>query len=247
MENGTLIAEIVGPSGAGKSTLSAVLNASGKSVKAGITVWGLPTASLVASGLLSLPNLASLCFQRRYANRDELKQVIRLTAFRRLLKRYTDSENVRRYNTLFMDEGIIFALAKLRADIGKDYAGTRLERWEKKMLDRWSGTLDAVIWLDAPDAVLIERVRTREKLHRMKNEPDLTIAKFLAAYRAAYEFVISEISGRSSVRVLRFTTEDFDPVALAEEVLKFTGPPAMPDKTGRVLTAARGIENEQTA
>jgi deoxyadenosine/deoxycytidine kinase len=247
MENGTLIAEIVGPSGAGKSTLSAALNASGRSVKAGITVWGLPVASLLTSGLISLPDLASLSIQRRSAKSDELKQVIRLTAFRRLLKRYTGTENGRRYNTLFMDEGVLFALAKLRADIGQECAGTRLVQWEAKMLDRWSGILDAVIWLDAPDMVLIERIRTRAKLHRMKDEPDHRIKEFLTNYRTAYEFVVSEITQRSSIRVLRFTTEDLDSAAMAEEVIKFTGPPTTPDTISRVLTAARGIENEQTA
>ena len=218
-----LVAEIVGPSGAGKSTVSAFLNSNGASARAGITIWGLPTASLVTSGLISLPDLARLSFERRSVRRDELKQAIRLTAFRRLLGRYIDGNKDRHYSALFMDEGVVFALAKLRADIGIEFASERLKRWEQKMLDRWSKMLDVVIWLDAPDAVLTQRIRSREKLHRMKDEPDHRVNDFLKNYRAAYESVVSELIRRGNVRVLRLNTENFDPAGISEEILRFTG------------------------
>lgn len=247
MNNRPMLAEIVGPSGAGKSTVSALLNSGPHNVKAGITVWGLPEISLIASGILSLPDVARLGFERRQLRIDELKQVVRLGAFHKLLKRHIDAGTKNRYDALFMDEGVVFALAKLRADIGTGFANERLKKWEQKMLDRWSGLLDAVIWLDAPDAVLIDRIRTRAKHHRMKNEHDRTIEDFLGRYRFAYEFVISELERRKDIRVLRLTTENFNTTNLAEEILKFAGCRSMPEKTGRVLTAARGMRNEQTA
>lgn len=242
----TLVAEIAGPSGAGKSTLSHVLNSNGEAVRAGITVWGLPAPSLIAGALLSVPDLLTVSFERRALRSDELKQVIRLTAFRRLLAGNIKRNKGRSLDALFMDEGVVFALAKLRADIGTGFTNKGLERWEKKMLDRWSRILDAVIWLDAPDNILIERIRNREKEHRMKNEPDRRISEFLMRYREAYEFVISELTRRSNIQVLRFDTENCDSAKLAEEILRFTGAPASPGRNGRVLNAARGIENEQT-
>lgn len=241
MENRPLVAEIIGPAGAGKSTLSSVLNANGNTVRAGITVWGLPAHSLITSGLLSLPNLLALSFEGRVLRRGELKQMVMLAAFRRLLRGYVDGLSSP-CNALFMDEGIVFALAKPRTRL----ANENLARWEKKELDLWTVLLDAVIWLDAPDEVLVERIRTRGKHHRIKHEPEHRIKDFLRKYRVAYEFVISELTRRSNIRVLRFDTENSDPATLAEEVLKITGADKMPEGSSHLLTVARGIENEQT-
>ena len=79
----------------------------------------------------------------------------------------------------------------------------------------------------------------------MKNKPDHEIVDFLKRYRAAFEFVISELKRRGNTHVLRFSTEDLDPETLADEVLTFTDAVNIPNKAGHVLTVARGIENEQ--
>ena len=38
--------------------------------------------------------------------------------------------------------------------------------------------LDVVVWLDAPDACLLQRIRTRDKDHVVKNESTETVSKF---------------------------------------------------------------------
>lgn len=246
MEKRPFVVEILGPAGAGKTAVSAVLNSRGAGIKAGITVWGLPLYSLMLSGFTSLPDLIRLGFDRWRVNTEELKQVVRLTALHRLLMQDVNGDPVRWYTALFLDEGIIFELAKPRADIGIGLTNGGLKRWEQNMLDRWSGTLDAVIWLDAPDTVLVERIRTRAKHHRMKNEPDHEIFDFLKRYRAAFEFVISELMRRGNIQVARIRTEDLDAETLADEILEITDTVNMPNKAGHTtLTVARGIENEQ--
>ena len=217
-----IIAEVVGPSGAGKTTLSSAINLRGVGVKAGLTVWGMPTTSLITSGVSSIPDLLRLGFERRDFRTEELKQVIRLDAFYRLLKRPV-LESGDRYAALMLDEGVVFAISKLRADLGADVQPREMKRWEEKVIDRWSSILDAIVWLDASDDLLIHRVRTREKPHRMKNKPDEVIRDFLKRYRKAYEGVIEALARRNNVKVLRFDSEETSSEMMADEILRIFG------------------------
>lgn len=207
MKSTPLIAEIVGPSGAGKSTLSGELNNSDARVRAGITIWGLSFSLLLKSALASLPSIALLCLERRGIRRQEVKQVIRLEAFYRHLKTLTTRGDAKELRAFFLDEGVVFALAKLRADGGM-MKSAYAKQWEQKALDRWSEILDAIVWLDAPDALLVERIRSRAKDHRMKFRSDAVIYEFLARYRASYKQVISELQSRSRIRIIKLQSDN---------------------------------------
>ena len=213
----TVLAEIAGPSGAGKSTLSSTINMIDPRVRAGLTIWRLPKSSLAASCVSSATDLFRLGLERRRFRKEELKQVIRLDAFYRLLNHHV-SDDRDRYSALMLDEGVVFAIAKLRADINADHRTPKMRYGEEKVLDRWSSILDAIVWLDAPDGVLIDRVRTRAKQHRMKNKPDATVREFLKRYREAYESVISDLVSLGGIRVLRFATEQIESLAMANEI-----------------------------
>jgi thymidylate kinase len=222
MNSSMIIAEIAGPSGAGKSTVSSAINLRDVGVEAGLTVWRMPTTSLLTSGVTSIPDLLRLGFEGPILRKDELKQVIRLDAFYKLLKRRA-VENGDRYSALMLDEGVVFAISKLRADIGGHGRTREMKMWEEKVLDRWSSILDAVVWLDAPDDLLIHRVRTRKKTHRMKNKPDDVIRDFLKRYRQAYEGVIGELTRRNNINVLRFDSEETNSEMIADEILRVFG------------------------
>jgi hypothetical protein len=214
---GPMVAEIIGPSGAGKSWLSESLNECDAKVKAGLTVWGLPISLLLTSGLRTLPVLLRVSLFHRHIDTAELKQIIRLEAFYRYLKRGNDNDGV---NALFFDEGVVFALAKLRADSFNNVRNEYIERWESGVLDRWAGLIDAIIWLDAPDEMLIERINSRTKPHRMKNRPGPEVVEFLARYRQAYESVLDELVRRREMKVLRYRTDEFRTRALVKKILE---------------------------
>jgi cytidylate kinase len=67
--------------------------------------------------------------------------------------------------------------------------------------------LDAVVWLEAPDEVLLDRINAREKHHRMKGGVDSMAREALARSRATYELALRrlEASDRSPT-ILRFDT-----------------------------------------
>jgi deoxyadenosine/deoxycytidine kinase len=216
-----VVAEIVGPAGAGKSTLTRVLRQRDESLRTGLSVWGLPPSLLFLNAFTSLPRFFGLYRSRGRIRRDEVKLIVRLSALHQLLGR----ESSKNYRTLLLDEGTIFALVKLLAFSDKNGNGksngrsNHLDAWTASLLHRWARRLDAVIWLDAPDNVLAERIRTRGKAHRVKDKTDEEIYEFLARYRRSYERVISELTARHGLKVIRFSTELETLEQVADQVL----------------------------
>ena len=214
-----VVAEIVGPAGAGKSTLARVLSERDESLHAGLSVWGLPPSLLAINSFLALPKVFGLYRRRRRVRWDEVKLIVRLNALHHLLGR----ESSKSYKTLLLDEGTIFALVKLLTFSEESGANTRFDKWTQSLLGRWAGRLDAVIWLDAPDEVLAERIRSRAKAHRVKDKTDQEIYEFLERYRRSYERVLSELSARHGLKLIRFSTEQESLEQIADQVLAGVG------------------------
>jgi hypothetical protein len=51
-------------------------------------------------------------------------------------------------------------------------------KWWEHVCSDWANLLDMVICLDAPDAILLQRNRTREKSHGIKKNDDQWAANF---------------------------------------------------------------------
>lgn len=209
----TYTAEIIGPAGSGKSTLTSLLR-DDLTIKAGLSIWRLPLSLLATGAFLSIKDLAGLVLQRRFTLED-LKLVIQINALRRLLHR----ESGKGYRALMMDEGGVFGLAKLQAFGG----ASGQANWMSGLLNRLAPTLDTVIWLDASDTVLAQRIREREKPHRTKDLPDAEIVDHLSRYRAAFERVIAELNRRNNLKVIRFRTDREPLEAIAKQILAFAG------------------------
>ena len=107
---------------------------------------------------------------------------------------------------VLLDEGPVYALAKLEAysQAAKD-AGAFGALW-REALARWRTTLDVIVWLDAPDELLVHRIRTRAKAHRVKTVAALEAACFLSRYRAAYGTVVTRLCISGGPRLLKFDT-----------------------------------------
>jgi cytidylate kinase len=215
MKKQPFVAEIVGAAGAGKSTLSHLLDHADGSVRAELSVWRLPLTLLLGNFWCAAPVLLDLYRAVGWLRWDEVKQIVRLVAFHQFLKQ----EQLQRYQTLVLDEGAVFMLAKLEA-FGRENIKSRFrERWLQDFVREWASTLDAIIWLDAPDSILTERIRARNKAHRVKQEADQEIYEFLGRYRASYEKIISELTTHRSLKVMRLNTELMAQRGLADAVL----------------------------
>ena len=215
----SFVAEIIGPAGAGKTTLTQLLR-NRKNVRVGLSVWKLPLWLLTVSALSSLPDLFTFCRRREHLNWDDLKLVIQHNALLRLISR----ERAKGYRALLMDEGNVFALAKLRA-FGSDAVKRNEAGSMQNLVSKVVPTLDAVIWLDAPDRVLAQRIRERNKEHRMKDKSDLEIKEHLSLYRSSFEGIVDDLRKRngSGLQVFRFSTDQQPLEQIADTVLLQTG------------------------
>jgi thymidylate kinase len=77
-----------------------------------------------------------------------------------------------------------------------------------------------VIWLDAADEVLLDRIRTRQQEHIVKTEPAKVVYEFLDRYRTEYEFILSIFTAKmASLKVLRFDTGRQQPQDIMNQFL----------------------------
>ena len=105
-----------------------------------------------------------------------------------------------------LDHGPIYRLAFLRA-LGPEITTSQLyKRWWANLLNQWTATLDIVIWLDAPNAVLLERIRARDSWHTIKEKCEPEAYEFLNHYRTFLEQIIAESVTDRQITLLRFDT-----------------------------------------
>jgi hypothetical protein len=206
-------AEIIGPAGSGKSTLTGLLRGRDATIKTGLSIWGLPLPLLATSTFSSLSGLLAL-FRHGGFSMEDVKLVIQINALRRLLGR----ESEKGYRALLLDEGGVFGLAKLRA-FGSDDTASGSISWMTGLCNQVGPTLDAVIWLDAPDAVLARRIRERDKPHRTKGLSEVEIFEHLGRYREAFERVMAELTERNAVKVIKFRTDREPLEEIAKQIL----------------------------
>ena len=91
---------------------------------------------------------------------------------------------------------------------GKPFTTTRaFARWWDDMLRLWARELDVIVWLDAPDEVLRDRINGRAQNHRQKGRQADEAHGFLARYRLAFEGALRTMEALGTPEVLRFDTE----------------------------------------
>ena len=197
--------EIVGVAGAGKSTLTRTLCERGRGWRVAEDLhtrarsqW--PYVLHAAPRVLAL--LAHGAAARPWLSWDELKFLVYVVEWERFLHDRPEY----RHGVTILDQGPIFALARLEWAAKPVVSSPAYRRWRADMLRRWSAALDVVVWLDAPDAILIERIDAREQSHAAKGKPSGEALAFIAAYRRAYESLLVDLERLGGARVLRFDT-----------------------------------------
>jgi len=209
-----LVVELVGPAGAGKSALSEHLARRPGVVRA--SIWNLPRGAWLLNAVRSLPTLVAVGVRTRPFPWEEMRHLVRLRTLRQVLARH----RAQQVPLVVLDEGPVYALAWLRLFGHQRRRGDALAPWRQRALEQWAGALDLVVLLNAPDAVLMERIRARERPHRVKHRTDEEIGAFLAAYRGAFDEVIAALTAKHAVQVV---TLDSDAAAIdrtAERLLE---------------------------
>jgi hypothetical protein len=115
---------------------------------------------------------------------------------------------------IVFDQGPLYFLTR------SSLTDARLATWRAQMVDVWAPLLDIVAFLDAPDALLRERINTRSKWHALKGDDDGSALDVLRATRIIYEDAIGEFASRPSrPNVLRFDTSRLSAGEIARAIL----------------------------
>jgi hypothetical protein len=144
-------------------------------------------------------------------NRERLLMMAYLQALPRALRG--------RQGIVVFDQGPIYLLTR------PILLDERLASWWQRTFDAWSSLLDAVVWLEAPDAVLLERINARSKVHRLKGRQDQAALEVLAEGRRAHQDAIRRLDGRASTpAILRFDTSRRSAEQIVDDVLEQLAP-----------------------
>jgi hypothetical protein len=109
---------------------------------------------------------------------------------------------------LVFDEGPVFVLAWLRGFGHEALRQPPSAEWWETALREWATAMDAVVVLDAPDQLLADRIRARPHPHEVKEFPDPEIARWMARFREALEWVLSEMGKYGGPAVIRLSSRD---------------------------------------
>ena len=207
-----LLVELAGPAGVGKTTLSRALLGRGGSERGAI--WGLPVHSLLGNGMRLMPSLLDRCISARSLLWGESRHIVRLeTLYRKLIGGPATASRI-----VLFDEGPVFALAWLRGFGHEVMRSKASEAWWQTTLRNWAEVMDAVVVVEANDALLARRIRTRPHDHEVKEFSDPEIVAWMARFREALSWVVTGLTAEGGPAVLRVTTDREPPEMLAERV-----------------------------
>ncbi len=211
--------ELVGPAGAGKTTLSQVLVQHSETVLVGAEI-SLRKKEHLLVFLKNFHSVLPILLARNGSGRsftwDEVKTMIYLNGWSRVLQQQAVGSNV----IVLLDHGPIFKLATLYAFGPESRGSEAFKKWWNEMVKQWTGLLDMVIWLDAPNPVLETRINNRDQRHLVKGKPEPEAREFLERYRKSYEQTLAKMTVHGGPALFQFDTSQTSIEQIAENVLE---------------------------
>jgi shikimate kinase len=229
--------EIAGVAGAGKSTLARALCERHAGFRIADSLHTRLPAHwpYVARAVpMLLPLLVGSVRRRPALSWEEAKLVVYASEW----DRYLGSRRERGAGVVVLDQGPLFAFARLLWGMKPVTREDTFRAWMDETLERWSSALDAIVWLEAVEDTLRERIDRRDKRHEAKAASREDALELLTSHRLAYERVLGAVEGTGAVRVLRYDTGTRSAAEIADELAV-----TLDDPEARRLTDARSATN----
>jgi broad-specificity NMP kinase len=203
----TVAVELVGPPGSGKSTLLAALAAHDPRVA---YVHRARTARVAPYLFCGAAAAAPLLVADRLTW-QQTRWIARVEAAALLVRCMPPS----RMPAVVFAQGPVYSLVRLS---GSHPVTPKLCRWRAVKTRQLADLLDVVVVLDAPDEVLLHRIRTRAKAPPRRTGSDLA-GTVVAPFRSALRSTLEELMIDGGPRVLRFDTGQESPQEMAGSLL----------------------------
>lgn len=213
-----LIVELVGLAASGKTTLARALSQCDENILVGADL-ALRNVKHIPIFVSTVPVLWPVLLHQgrtgRWFTWDEMKALVYLKAWPRVLKQHASNQS----SVILLDQGPVFKLATLNAFGPETLKSQSFEPWWRSIFERWTFTLDIVIWLHAPNEILVERINARHQWHAVKGKSELEAHKFLARYRTSYEQILAKLRANGGPTLLQFDTSQASIEQIVDEVL----------------------------
>lgn len=199
-----LVVELVGPAAAGKSSLIRALTQSNERFKVGVAPRRRRIRDILnfaSNALLLLPIFLGQYRNGRWFTWEEIKDLVFLKGWHHSFRRQAANGSI-----TLVENSPIFKLTRLHAFGPENMMGQSFDLWWASMLKQWGNTVDMVIWLDAPDEILVERVHARGRWHRIMGMSGKEANQFLARYRQSYERILPAFTANYGIRLIRLDT-----------------------------------------
>jgi len=216
VEKPPLVVELIGPAGAGKTTLLRALSRRRKEIQPELRLSKTRNIPFFISNTFSLlPTYLRQYRQGRWFDRRETRSMVYLKAWLHVVGQQASNHD----RVIILDHGPIYRLAVLR-EFGPEISKSQpYQRWWASLLNQWTAALDIVIWLDAPNAILLERIHARDHWHTIKEKCEQEAYEYLTHYRTALERIIAESVTDGQITLLRFDTDQETVEQIVEKTL----------------------------
>jgi shikimate kinase len=209
-----MIAELVGLAGSGKSTIATTISQQNSTIETGYLLrWRYVLPSYYLKAVLTIPAYLSHYRGRGGMLLKTLKWMTYIESLRHSLSRIPPDK------TILLDQGPVHWFTFLNGFAPGCIQDEWLMRWWQPSLRTWTSTLDMIFYLHCDDSVLIDRIRSRNKMHRIKNMSDQDAREFIGRYRRAYQDVISRLTVRNGPRVYHLFTDQERPEQIVARII----------------------------
>jgi len=213
-----LIVELVGLAGTGKTTLARALSQRDERILVSADL-ELRKKKHIPIFVRTVPSLLPVILRRSRSSRwftwDEIKAMVYLKAWPRVLRRQASDNGT----LVLLDHGPVFKLATLNAFGPERLKSQGFEPWWHSMLQQWAFTLDRLVWLDAPETILVERINLRNQRHAVKGKSEREAHEFLMRYQKSYEQILAKLTAYGRPTLLQFDTGQASIERIVDEVL----------------------------